>query len=412
MESASILQQKERRMVTYSTGVPPGEIDNRIKAFQSTMADTGVEGALILQKTDLFYFAGTVQQGWLYIPCQGNPLLMIFKEFDRAVQESGIDQVISLLSPKHIPDTIRERGLRIPETLGMELDVLPTTQYFQYRDIFPESSITDISLAIRLQRSRKSAFEIQQIRESGAFADRVSARVPELLEEGKTEIALSGELESYARSLGHQGIVRMRLWGSEIFYGHLMCGASGAVPSYMASPTGGPGTTPAIGQGPGFNTIKPGEPVLVDHVFAINGYIADNARIFSLGPIADDLLRAHDAMLEVQEMAKQKAVPGMETGRLYEMMVEMATASGYGDCFMGVGDRRIRFTGHGVGLELDEFPFIAKGQNLLIEKDMVIALEPKVVMPGRGVVGIENTLLVTDTGLESLTRFPEGVCVV
>ncbi len=71
---------------------------------------------------------------------------------------------------------------------------------------------------------------------AASFSDLLSARVPELLEVGKTEIAVAGELESYARSLGHQGIVRMRLWGSELFYGHLMSGPAAAVPSYLASP--------------------------------------------------------------------------------------------------------------------------------------------------------------------------------
>jgi len=79
---------------------------------------------------------------------------------------------------------------------------------------------------------------------------------------------------------------------------------------------------------------------------------------------------------------------------------------------MGAGDRKIRFAGHGLGLELDEFPFIAKGQTLALEKGMMIALEPKVVFPEKGVVGIENTLLVTDNGLESLTTFSDKITIL
>ncbi len=79
---------------------------------------------------------------------------------------------------------------------------------------------------------------------------------------------------------------------------------------------------------------------------------------------------------------------------------------------MGVGDRRIRFTGHGVGLELDEFPFITKGQQLLLEVGMIIALEPKAIFPGKGVVGIENTHLVTENGLESFSQFPDEIAVL
>jgi Xaa-Pro aminopeptidase len=94
------------------------------------------------------------------------------------------------------------------------------------------------------------------------------------------------------------------------------------------------------------------------------------------------------------------------------MMVAMAESMGYGEFFMGVGDRRIRFTGHGVGLELDEFPFLAKGQKLPLASGMVIALEPKVILPGKGVVGIENTMLLTDTGLESLSTIDDHITIL
>ena len=79
---------------------------------------------------------------------------------------------------------------------------------------------------------------------------------------------------------------------------------------------------------------------------------------------------------------------------------------------MGVGERKIRFTGHGVGLELDEYPFIAKGQQLPLAAGMIIALEPKVVLPGKGVVGIENTHLVTDQGLVSLGRYTDTITIL
>ena len=93
-------------------------------------------------------------------------------------------------------------------------------------------------------------------------------------------------------------------------------------------------------------------------------------------------------------------------------MVEQAKAKGYENHFMGAGNRRIRFTGHGIGLELDEFPFIAQGQTLPLKKGMVIALEPKVVLPGKGVVGIENSLLVSDNGLEPLTQFRDTISIL
>ncbi|MGB3210118.1 MAG: Xaa-Pro peptidase family protein [Desulforhopalus sp.] len=396
-------------MVIDSVTVPAPELKTRIEKLQKALAAKEMDGALICQKTDLFYFGATSQQGWLYVPLMGKPILMIFKEYQRAREESSLEEIVPLVSNKKIPVVLAEHGYPSPTVLGMELDVLPTNLYFQYCSIFQQAKIVDISLEIRLIRAVKSDFEIEKIRAAARLSDIVAARVPKLLAVGKTEVAVAGELEGYARSLGHQGIVRMRMWGSELFYGHLLSGDGAAVPSYLASPTGGTGVSRVIGQGAGFRKICMNEPILVDYVFALDGYISDHARIFSIGRLPGELEAAHEAMLEIQEEIKIQAKPGVITGELYDLMVSLAEKKGYSESFMGVGERRIRFTGHGVGLELDEFPFIAKGQRLALETGMTIALEPKTIFPGRGVVGIENTHLVTDNGLETLSSFPDEI---
>ena len=392
--------------------IRPEELAGRIRQLQQALQEKGADAALIVQKTDLFYFSATSQQGYLYVPAEGEPLLMVFKDFDRARDESPLAQVVPIGSPRKLPEILADYGFQSAAVLGLELDVLPVNLYFQYQKIFEDSEIIDVSTEIRLIRAVKSDYEVDCIRQAARGSDLVCARVSELLEEGKTELELAGELESYARSLGHQGIVRMRLWGSEMFYGHLLSGAEGAVPSYLASPTGGRGPSRVTGQGAGFNKIRRNEPVLVDYVFALNGYLSDHTRIFCLGELPDDLLAAHQAMLDIQEQVKEQARPGVASGDIYDLMLSVVEEKGYGEWFMGVGERRIRFTGHGIGLELDEFPFLAKGQKLPLEKNMIIALEPKLIIPGKGVVGIENTLQVTDGGLVSLTRSPDSITFI
>jgi Xaa-Pro aminopeptidase len=117
-------------------------------------------------------------------------------------------------------------------------------------------------------------------------------------------------------------------------------------------------------------------------------------------------------MLDIQERIKTLATPGTPSGDLYTAAVEMAHQRGLGDNFMGVGDDRIRFIGHGVGLELDEFPFLAEGQQTELKAGMVVALEPKLIFPGKGVVGIENTHVVTPDGLEQLTHADQQIVCV
>ncbi|MBW1893204.1 MAG: aminopeptidase P family protein [Deltaproteobacteria bacterium] len=394
------------------TYTPLSEISARIRKLQDSLVQKKIEGVLILQQSDLFYFSGTSQQAHLYVPAEGDPVLMVRKDSDRAKKESPLKKILPFKSPRQIPEIIKENSLTVPLKLGMELDVLPANLYFNFQHVFDKTEIIDISHTIRLIRAVKSSYETDMIRKAAQMSDRVAAIVPEILSEGISEIELAGLIEAEARSLGHQGIIKMRLFGAELFYGHVMAGPSAAVTSYLSSPTGGPGVSPAIAQGPGFRKVKANEPVLVDFVCVYRGYLSDHTRIFAVNGLPDDLLSAQESMLDVQNLIKREARPGVSAGNLYDMAVERASELGYADYFMGVGESRIRFIGHGVGLELDEYPFLAKGQDLQLQEGMVIALEPKVIFPGKGVVGIENTHLVTAGGLEQFGKFKEDISVV
>jgi len=394
------------------TYTPLSELTVRREKLQAYLQKEGIDGALIVQNTDLFYFSGTIQQGQLYIPAEGEPVLMVRKDIARARKESALPNMIQFSRSKELLDIFTQYGISVPGTLGMELDVLPTNQYFSFSRLLENTRIVDISGTIRMARAVKSDYEVGLIRRAAGFSDKLAEAVPAILKEGMAEIELAGRIEAEARKMGHQGIVRMRMFGGELFYGHVMAGATAAAPSYLSSPTGGEGVTPAIAQGSSLRPITRNEPVLVDLVFATDGYISDHTRIFSIGELPEDLKAAHHAMREVQAAVKNAAVPGAAAGALYDLALETAEAHGLGDYFMGVGDQRIRFVGHGVGLELDEFPFLAKGQKLTLEAGMVIALEPKCIFPGKGVVGIENTHVVTGNGLEQLGRFEEGIIVV
>ena len=400
-------------MYASELNTPKPELDLRIKNLQGYLIQNDIDAALVLQRVDLFYFSGTFQQGSLYIPASGDPLLMVHKSTERARAESSLEQILHLESPTKIPGLLKANGYPLPRKLGLELDVLPTNMYFNYRRLFQGADLVDLSQPIRLMRAVKSEYEISIMHRAAELSDQVAGHVPTILREGMSELELAGMVEAEARKLGHQGVVRMRLWGNEMFYGHLMSGPTAAVPSYLASPTGGVGTSPAIAQGPGYRTIQRHEPVLVDYVFAYNGYLSDHTRIFSLGSLPQELIDAHAAMLEVQQMVKQIAKPGVASGTLYDQALAKANELGYAENFMGAAGReRIRFVGHGIGLEVDEYPFLSAGQNLKLQEGMTIALEPKLIFPGKGVVGIENTHVVRQDGLEQLGQFEEEILIV
>jgi Xaa-Pro aminopeptidase len=400
------------KMFNTDLNTPKAEIETRIKKLQKKLGENNIDGVLILQKADLFYFSGTIQDAHLYVPTDKDPILMVYKDFHRAQAESCIQNIVPLENVRQICSLLHENRYSLPQVLGMELDILPANLYFNYKHLFEDTTLIDISHYLRLIRAVKSAYEIDLIQKAARLSDQVADSVKQFLQEGVSEVELAGKVEARARKLGHPGIVRMRLWGSELFYGHLLSGPNAAVPSYLSSPTGGSGVSPAVAQSAGLRPIQRGEPVLVDYVFVFNGYMSDHARIFALDHLPDDLIKAHESMLKVQALIKKEALPGVKAGELYHMALELTKELGYEKHFMGVGDRRIRFVGHGLGLELDEYPFLAKGQDLELEQGMTIALEPKLIFPEKGVVGIENTHVVTGNGLKQLGDFDDHILIL
>ena len=399
-------------MYNTDNNTPQSEINQRIEKLKNQLEQNNIGAALLVQRADLLYFAGSVQEAHLYIPVDEEPIFMVFKSLDRAMAESSLSRIVPLASPRAVPELLDQYGYKVPPVIGMELDVLPANLFFSYQKVFEEKNLVDISHLIRLVRAIKSPYEIDLMRRAAERSDQVAACVPALLREGMTELELAGKVEAEARKRGHQGTVRMRYWGAEVFYGHLMAGPSGAVPSFPRSPTGGSGASPAVAQGPGFRPIQRHEPVLVDYVFALNGYYSDHTRIFSIGEPADEMIAAHAAMLDVQALIKKEAKPGVKSGDIYELAFERTRTLGYDKYFMGVGDKRIRFVGHGIGSELDEYPFLASGQTLELQENMIVAVEPKLIFPDKGVVGIENTHRVTENGLEQFGQFQDEIVIV
>jgi len=195
---------------TATDATPEFEIRQRIEQFQSLLLSNGFDGAIVIQNSDLFYFSGTIQQAHLYIPADGNPLLMGRKSLERARSESAIQNIVSFSTPRQVPELLKTMGIATPKTLGLELDVIPAQTYLNFLSLFDQTRMIDISHFIRQIRAMKFADEIQILREAALKSDQVAGYVKGIIREGMTEIVLAGQIEAHARKLGHQCIVRMR----------------------------------------------------------------------------------------------------------------------------------------------------------------------------------------------------------
>jgi Xaa-Pro dipeptidase len=392
---------------------PTAELKSRIEKLQKEMVVHNLDAILILQNADLFYFTGAVQQGVLFVPLEGEALYLVRKDHARARMESGLKEVLPFRSPRDIPGVLADAGYAMPKFIGMELDVVSVLTADRFRNCLGDCIFSNATPLIRNVRAVKSDYEINIMKDAALIVDKVCKQAAEVLREGMTDLELAAELEFVARKAGHQGLVRMRGFNNELFYGHVFSGSDSAVPTYSDTPLGGMGLNPSFPQGASYKKIRRHEPITVDFSGIFDGYIVDQTRMFSLGELPEQLVKAYDDMVTIQEHAKRVALPGASWGGLYDECLQMADDLGYRDHFMGSKGAQVSFIGHGTGVELDEYPFIARGFNdYQLQERMTFAFEPKAVFPGFGAVGIENTFWVAGDGLKHLTFSSQALTIL
>ncbi|MBW2311495.1 MAG: aminopeptidase P family protein [Deltaproteobacteria bacterium] len=382
---------------------PLKEIERRISRLREAMETQGMDALLVVQKMDLYYLSGTTQDSTLFIPLEGRPLLLVRRELERAEIESPIKDVVALTSVRELPALIREHWGRLPHTLGLELDVLPVRDYFKYEEFFKGIRLMDASSLIRDVRRIKSPFEIELMRGAGDIGRKTFQRGKEILKDGMTEIEFGGHLETVAKGYGHEGLLRVRSLNYEAYTWHVLSGPSGGIVSQSDSPMGGLGLSPAFPVGASLRAMRAHEPILVDFGTCYHGYQADETRMFSIGKMNKKFIDAYQACREIHDAVLEETRPGADCEAIFLNSLRLAKRLGYGDSYLGPPGLQTRFIGHGIGLELNEPPFLAQGHSYPLEEGMTFAVEPKIVFPGEGSVGIENTLVVTKDGYEILT---------
>jgi Xaa-Pro dipeptidase len=388
---------------------PKSELDQRVSKLQESLRQSDIDGAVIVQNADLFYFTGTIQRSHLFVPREGNPVLLVKKSLERAKEESAMENIIGLESLKEINTVLQSYGYGPFKTLGFELDVLPASQFLHYQKLFEQVQIVDVSQLIRSVRMVKSPFEIEIFKDAAKFHHEIFSLIKDSIREGISEVELSGIITGVSRKKGHSGLMRVRAFNQDLFYVHLLSG-SNTSQSYFDGSVGGKGISPAFAQGSSNKLIGRNEPVFVDYSFILDGYMLDQTRVFCLGKLPEHLAQAHALAVDILKELEEIARPGIDCGILYDRAMQMAANSAFSKHFLGFPEP-VAFVGHGIGIELDELPVIAHGVNIPLKEGVVFALEPKFVFP-EGAVGLENTYLVTKDGLETLTVFEEGIIYI
>ena len=379
------------------------EVSQRISKIQQGLFVQNIGAALICDNANIYYCSGRVFNGYVYIPSEGDALSFV----RRPVELTG-ERVIYIRKPEDIPALLAEQGYALPETIGLELDLIPYSVAQRLVSLFANAKMNNVSAVMRQARSIKTAYEIEQLRQSGIKHEYVYSNVPSLYHDGMTDMELQVEIERALRLAGCIGKFRISGNSMEIHMGNLICGDNADSPSPYDFAMGGAGVDPSLPVGSDGTMITPGMTVMVDMNGNFTGYMTDMTRTFSVGKVNDLAQKAHNCSIEICHQLADMAKPGVEAKALYNRAIEIVTDAGLEDYFMG-HRQKAGFIGHGVGIEVNESPVIAPRSIDVLCEGNVIALEPKFVIPGVGAVGIENTYVVKLEGMECITKATEEI---
>ncbi len=290
------------------TLTPAEEIHARIAKLQAGLRAARLDAAFLVQNADLFYFTGSIQQGILIVPAEGEPVYFVRRVFERAVEESPLSNVRRITSPKEVTAYFAEKSIAFP-SIGFELDVLPVATFQRFQQLFPGAKPEDVSPIVREIRAAKSPHEAKTLRENGKKLAALLFGARKKIRPGVTEMALQGMLQGEAIGGGHSTINRMRAFNQEPGLGCVISGPDAAVPSYADFPTAGKGLSPFVPAGQGERAIASNEPVIIDLMWAQDGYLVDMARTYSVGPMHAKMEEAYLTPSPCCERWRRRSVP-------------------------------------------------------------------------------------------------------
>lgn len=389
--------------------VPLSELESRMERFRTIMNqyNPNWKMAAIFSKLNIYYFTGTMPDGMLLIDRDDEAVLWVRRSFERAKNESMFPLIRQMDSYR---DAAGSYG-SIPDTVFLETEFVPFALFKRFQKYFPFKDVMPLDSEIAKLRSIKSSYELEIMERSGDIHRRIlEERVPQILEEGMSETELATKLYSIMVEEGHHGLARFSMFDTEILIGHICFGESSIYPTYFNGPGGNYGLSPAVPLlGSHERRLKKGDLVFIDVACGVDGYHTDKTMTYMFGvALPKEAVAEHRKCVDIQNRIASMLKPGAIPADIYKDIVDSLDVK-FQENFMGFGKRRVKFLGHGIGLQVDEMPVIAEGFNEPLREGMVLALEPKKGIENVGMVGIENTFIVTNQGGRCITGDNSGL---
>jgi Xaa-Pro aminopeptidase len=360
--------------------LPPVDVPGRLDRLRARLPDAGVDALLVTRLPNLRYLTGfTGSAGMLLI---GQDALVFVSDGRYAEQAreqlkaAGVEARLEIGVSQAEQRDLLKAATRPFERIGLEGHGVTWAQQRSFdEEWFPDAELVPTELLVEELRRVKETGEVARIATACTIADESLAAVLPTLADGPTEREVGLGLELEMRRRGASGVSFPPIVAS---------GPNGAQPH--ARPTD--------------RRIEPNELVVLDFGCVVDGYCSDMTRTVSVGDPGEDAARLYEVVLQSQRAGRAAVRDGVDCADVDRASRAVIDAAGWGDAF-------VHGTGHGVGLEIHEAPRVAATARDTLANGYVVTVEPGVYLPGVGGVRIEDTVVVTPDGADTLTGFPK-----
>jgi len=362
-------------------------MNERMNRLIGQMAQQSMQASIITDPKHVYYLSGfrsdPHERLLALVVTAGGKSKLLVPELDRtgAEEAAAVDVIESHRDTDNAYAILGGMlGSEAARAVGVEKDKLTVTQYERLKAVLPDASLTGIDQTLLAMRAIKSADEIARIRLAVKLVEQVLRETLPLVKVGVTELELAADIDYRMRRIGAEG---------PSFDTTVLAGDKSALPH------GAPGT----------RQVRAGELLLFDLGVYADGYVSDITRTFAVGEISAELTTIYDTVLRANELgiaALQAGVPMSQADVAARRHIESR----------GYGDRFTHRLGHGIGLDIHEYPSLHGGNDDVLQAGMTVTVEPGIYIPGVGGVRIEDDVLITAGGPETLTSFPKQLTVL
>ncbi len=360
---------------------------SRLAEVAAATARSGLSALLLTPGPDLRYVTGydataLERLTCLVVPAAGAPFLVVPRLELPAARQSPAGRLdLELVAWDETDDPYAIVAARLGGATAVGLaDRMWAMQSLRFRRALPGAEQVPAGEVLRELRMRKSPAEVAALREAAQAIDAVHAQVPGLLKAGRTEREVGRDIAAAIIEAGH-------VTADFVIVGS---GPNGASPHHELSD----------------RVIREGEPVVVDIGGRMpSGYCSDSTRTYCVGEPPAEFAAYYEVLLAAQRAACAAVRPGVACEAVDAAARDIIAAAGHGDRF-------IHRTGHGIGLETHEEPYIVSGNAEPLAPGFAFSVEPGIYLPGRHGARIEDIVVCTETGGERLNTRPRDLVVV